>query len=127
MSRRKLAIVTGASSGIGLELAKLAAHDGYDLIVAADEPLGDASAALKNLGVEVQSVEADLATADRRLALAAGDRAIVIGMAGGIEEERTGYRPRSPSWPSWADAGAYLAELRASGVPPTRVRDPSPA
>src|SRR5688572_7199454 len=71
------------------------------------------------------SLDADLATADRRLALAAGDRAIVIGMAGGIEEERAGYRPRSPGWPSWADAGAYLAELRASGVPPTRVRDPS--
>jgi NAD(P)-dependent dehydrogenase (short-subunit alcohol dehydrogenase family) len=33
MSQRKLAIVTGASSGIGLELAKLAAQDGYDLIV----------------------------------------------------------------------------------------------
>ena len=34
---RPLAIVTGASSGIGLELAKLAARDGYDLIVAADQ------------------------------------------------------------------------------------------
>ena len=62
MSQRKLAIVTGASSGIGLEIAKLAAEDGYDLIVAADEPLVDASAGLKDLGVEVQSVEADLAT-----------------------------------------------------------------
>lgn len=58
------------------------------------------------------SLDADLATADRRLALAAGDRAIVIGGAGGIEEERAVYRPRIPSWPSWADAGAYLAELR---------------
>ena len=60
------------------------------------------------------SLDADIATADRRLALAAGDRAIVIGMAGGMEEERAAYRPRNPSWPSWADAGAYLAELRAS-------------
>ena len=34
---RPLAVVTGASSGIGLELAKLAAQDGYDLVVAADE------------------------------------------------------------------------------------------
>ncbi len=60
----KLAIVTGASSGIGLELARLAAQDGYDLIVAADTPLVDASATLKDLGVEVTSVEADLSTFD---------------------------------------------------------------
>lgn len=57
-----LAIVTGASSGIGLELAKLAAQDGYDLIVAADTPLVDASQALSGLGVEVRAVETDLAT-----------------------------------------------------------------
>ncbi len=63
----------------------------------------------------VLSLEADLATGDRRLALAAADRAIVIGGEGGIEEERTTYEPRTPSWPSWAEAGAYLADLRATG------------
>jgi uncharacterized protein len=57
-----LAIVTGASSGIGLELARLAAQDGYDLIVAADTPLVDASQALAGLGVEVRAVETDLST-----------------------------------------------------------------
>ena len=34
----KFSIVTGASGGIGLELAKCCAQDGYDLLIAADEP-----------------------------------------------------------------------------------------
>lgn len=62
MSSRKLAIVTGASSGIGLELAKLAAADGYDLIVAADTPFVEAGPALNDLGVDIQSIEADLSS-----------------------------------------------------------------
>src|SRR5678815_201658 len=62
MSSRKLAIVTGASSGIGLEIAKLAAQDGYDLIVAADTPFVEAGPALKEYGVNVEEIEADLAT-----------------------------------------------------------------
>jgi short-subunit dehydrogenase len=58
----KLAIVTGASSGIGLEIARLAAADDFDLIVAADTPFVDAATGLRDRGVEVQQVEADLAT-----------------------------------------------------------------
>jgi len=58
----KLAIVTGASSGIGLELAKLAARDGYDLVIAADTPLVDASGELAGLGVQVTNVPVDLST-----------------------------------------------------------------
>lgn len=58
-----LAVVTGASSGIGLELAKIAALKGYDLIVAADEPqINDMAAYLHDFGVSVQSVQADLST-----------------------------------------------------------------
>ncbi|MEG3152082.1 SDR family NAD(P)-dependent oxidoreductase [Sphingomonas sp. ZT3P38] len=74
----KLAIITGASTGIGFELATLAAKDGYDLIVVADEPLIDAAAAdFKQFGTEVRSVQADLATiegVDLVLAAAGGRR-----------------------------------------------------
>ena len=49
MPPSKFAIVTGASTGIGLEIAKLAAADGYDLLVAADTPFVDAAAGLKDL------------------------------------------------------------------------------
>lgn len=59
----KLAIITGASTGIGFELASIAAENGYDLLVVADEPLIDAAAQdFQRHGVSVQAIEADLAT-----------------------------------------------------------------
>ncbi|VWX59342.1 Short-chain dehydrogenase [Burkholderiales bacterium 8X] len=63
--RRPLAIVTGASSGIGFELARCCARKGYDLLIAADEPeIETAAAALRGEGVEVRSVQADLSTVE---------------------------------------------------------------
>jgi short-subunit dehydrogenase len=63
--RRRLAIVTGASSGIGLELAKCCARDGFDLLIAADEPeIHDAAQQLEQEGVAVEAVVADLATVE---------------------------------------------------------------
>jgi short-subunit dehydrogenase len=59
---RPLAVVTGASSGIGLELAKLCAQHGHDLIIAADRPTEEAAAELRASGATVESVQADLAT-----------------------------------------------------------------
>jgi short-subunit dehydrogenase len=59
---RPLAIVTGASSGIGLELARIAAKRGYDLVIAADRPLKSIAAELRAHGVTVIEVETDLAT-----------------------------------------------------------------
>lgn len=81
MSDRKFALITGASSGIGREIAKLAAAEGYDLIVAADEPLVDAAAGLREGGTEVRSIEADLATpagVDALLAATAGRQIDVL-------------------------------------------------
>ncbi|MGU3495129.1 SDR family NAD(P)-dependent oxidoreductase [Xanthobacteraceae bacterium A53D] len=62
---RKLAVVTGASSGIGLELALLCAEHGYDLVIAADEPdITTVADRLRGLGAQVTAVEADLATGE---------------------------------------------------------------
>src|SRR3546814_20275820 len=65
MADRPLAIVTGASTGIGLELAKCCAGDGYDLIIAANAPDIEAAAQeLRQHGAQVETVTADLATAE---------------------------------------------------------------
>jgi uncharacterized protein len=75
----KFAIVTGASTGIGFELAEIAAENGYDLLVVADEPLIDAAARdFQQHGVEVTAIEADLATLEGvdKLLQAAGGRRV---------------------------------------------------
>src|SRR3954468_4912809 len=62
---RPLAVVTGASTGIGYELAKQCAENGFDLLIAADEPAINAAAdKLRAFGTKVDTVEADLATTD---------------------------------------------------------------
>jgi short-subunit dehydrogenase len=58
---RQLAVITGASSGIGFELAKVFAEEGFDLIVAAeDEELEAAARELNQVGRGVQCVRVDL-------------------------------------------------------------------
>jgi short-subunit dehydrogenase len=60
---RPLAVVTGASSGIGRELARCCAEHGYDLVIAADQPeIAETANELRALEVAVDSVETDLAT-----------------------------------------------------------------
>jgi short-subunit dehydrogenase len=62
-ANRPFAIITGASTGIGFELAKRCAREGYDLLIAADEPeIERAAASLRGRGTEVEALQADLAT-----------------------------------------------------------------
>jgi uncharacterized protein len=60
---RPLAVVTGASSGIGFELAKQFAQNGFDLVVAAEsEDIDTAAHSFEQLGAKVESVRVNLAT-----------------------------------------------------------------
>lgn len=59
---RPLAVVTGASSGIGYHLARCCAENGFDLVVAADQPLDEAASDLRMLGATVIVVQAELAS-----------------------------------------------------------------
>lgn len=62
-STRPLAVVTGASSGIGYELAKQFAQNGFDLFVTATgSSIEEAAQAFEELGAEVETVQVDLAT-----------------------------------------------------------------
>jgi uncharacterized protein len=73
---KPFAIVTGASSGIGLELATICAQEGFDLLIAADRPeIETAADRCRECGAAVQVVQTDLATTagvDQLWAAAAG-------------------------------------------------------
>jgi short-subunit dehydrogenase len=61
---RPLAVVTGASSGIGLELARQFGDNGFDLIITAeDQQLAAAARELETTGATVDAVRIDLASA----------------------------------------------------------------
>ena len=58
---KPFAIVTGASTGIGYELAKQCLDNGFDILIAADEPaIADAAAKLRGSSGSVDAVQADL-------------------------------------------------------------------
>jgi short-subunit dehydrogenase len=60
---RPLAVITGASTGIGKALAVIAAGHGYELLIAADEErIHGVAAELRNSDRRVEAIQADLAT-----------------------------------------------------------------
>lgn len=84
MAQRPLAIVTGASTGIGFQLARIAGQNGYDLVICADEPkIQEAAAELRGTGAQVEAVQADLSTIEGVDTLygATGGRTVDVLMA----------------------------------------------
>jgi short-subunit dehydrogenase len=78
-AEKPLAMVTGASTGIGYELAKCCATEGFDLIVVADESkIYEAAEECQSLGAKVTAVVADLAKKEGvdKLYAAIGDQPV---------------------------------------------------
>jgi uncharacterized protein len=82
-----LAVVTGASSGIGLELARVLARNDYDLLIAAEDAgIEEAATTLRAEGADVEAVRADLSTYDgvERLAAAIERDPDVVALNAGV-------------------------------------------
>ena len=71
MASRPVALITGASSGIGADLAREAARDGHDLVLVARrrEPMQALAGELKAVGAESTIITADLSKAGAAAAL----------------------------------------------------------
>ena len=68
--KKPLALVTGGSAGIGLEIARLAAMDGYDLVITgSSDRVIDAADELRQTGAEVIAVQSDLSTEEGNIAV----------------------------------------------------------
>jgi short-subunit dehydrogenase len=70
-NNQKWALITGATSGIGKELAKLFAKDRYNLVIVArtQSELDSTAAELRQTGIEVKTIAKDLFKMDEAFAL----------------------------------------------------------
>jgi short-subunit dehydrogenase len=63
--KKKLAVITGASSGIGYELAKQFIENGYDVFITSESPgISQAEIDFRGMGQEVHVLQMDLRTAE---------------------------------------------------------------
>jgi len=78
-NQQKTALITGGTSGIGKELAKLFANDGYNLIIVARDQ-GELDATARDLNTQVETIARDLSNMDEAFALCQelGDRQIDV-------------------------------------------------
>jgi uncharacterized protein len=82
--QRPLAVVTGASSGIGFELANCCGRAGFDLVIAADEPsIQEAALLIEKTGAAVEPLQVDLASLEgvEKLYSAIGGRPVAALLA----------------------------------------------
>jgi short-subunit dehydrogenase len=59
---RKFAVITGATSGIGLEFARVCAAENCDVMLIADQGVDGAAAQLRSAGAAVTTLQVDLST-----------------------------------------------------------------
>ncbi len=80
----KFAVVTGASAGIGLELARECATNGFDVLVCSDSAsINEVGPSLRNANASVEAVQADLSGPEGvdKLYAAIGGRKVDVLMA----------------------------------------------
>jgi short-subunit dehydrogenase len=100
ISNRPLAVVTGASAGIGYELAKQCIAGGFDVIVAADDAkIEDAAATLRDSDAQIQAVQADLSGEEgvNKLYAAIGERKVAALLANAGRGLGRGFLDQDPA------------------------------
>src|SRR5438270_283104 len=89
-TQRPLALVTGASRGIGYELARVFAEHGHDLVIAAEDPgIVEVKQAFEALGATVTSVQVDLTRPEGVDELVGRVRALGRPLACAVPRSRT--------------------------------------